>query len=799
MSPSDGILLDEWRRGRHPDVLAEILARFGPLVYAACLRILENSSEAENVARESLEALLTSRTIEGPPAAWLHRDATVRSLARREHRPGSAKRPDAASTVQADWERVRPLLDEAVNGLPDRLRAPIVGHTLEGKSYADVASEIGSTRQRVMYDVGKGQERLRKALKKRGLVLSPQTLRTVLSGLLEHTPLVPASLTSSLSPLAAENAPPVSDLLEKETPVRKGRGINRYGVAAAVGIALFILLGVGFLCWITAAPQEETAKTAAAVAAQDMPSPIDSSMPTPDKTERPSAVSESGAETQAKEGHVSPAAAVDTTAAADGDESGKADSATILGRVLRADAQQPVSTFSAGYVPGVPSPDSPEELENTRLTPFTDRAGRFQLNGVPPGDATIIVRAPGFATGTAVVRGLVANTTRPNVIVMLERGGIVEGKVQNRSGEPVPGAMIFDRPVPIDAMPNATPAAWSGPLGEFRIDTLPPGRRTLVAYHPASAPAYADVLIQPPKTERTVLVLTEGGSIEGHVTQHGVPVSGTAVTLEYGPGGGATGALHTITGAEGAYRFDHLPAGEARVSVRLEQDSSGMQSESLDRLAEIQDGEVTVVDFDLEAGSGIEGQVLLDGVPLAQTAVYITVETLDGAVQEFSTQTDFSGNYAFEAIPPGMAAVRVLRQHAEDAWNAAIRRVDVAPEEVVRCDVHLTSQGATLDGQLVGIGPGESAYVAILQGELNIQAPAYDAIAQISAVKVAEPEVRFDGTFYVEGLEPGAYTVFAMAMPAGRSEAEALRDARTVCQTIQAPASGHITVDVALP
>ena len=52
MSTPDTALYERWAKTRDADVFAEIVSRYASMVYTACVRILGNPSEAEDVSQE---------------------------------------------------------------------------------------------------------------------------------------------------------------------------------------------------------------------------------------------------------------------------------------------------------------------------------------------------------------------------------------------------------------------------------------------------------------------------------------------------------------------------------------------------------------------------------------------------------------------------------------------------------------------------------------------------------------------------------------------------------------------------
>lgn len=180
---SDGQLLDRFvaRSDAGADVVFEMLViRHGPMVFRACQNVLRNSHDAED-AFQAVFLVLANRAAvirrSESVGSWLfgvaHRVATRlrRATARRE-----ARHQRAASLVAAreqpqehdhDWEAVH----AEINGLPERLRTPVVLCYLQGQTYDAAAHQLGISPVAVRSRLVRARERLRLRLTRRGVAL----------------------------------------------------------------------------------------------------------------------------------------------------------------------------------------------------------------------------------------------------------------------------------------------------------------------------------------------------------------------------------------------------------------------------------------------------------------------------------------------------------------------------------------------------------------------------------------------------------------------------------------------------
>ena len=72
----------------------------------------------------------------------------------------------------------------------------------------------------------------------------------------------------------------------------------------------------------------------------------------------------------------------------------------------------------------------------------TDRKGEFLLEGLAPGEVSLIANAQGFAQGKSVALDLKPGGTAQDVELRLSRGGTLTGLVLDEEGEPAGGRTI---------------------------------------------------------------------------------------------------------------------------------------------------------------------------------------------------------------------------------------------------------------------------------------------------------------------------------------------------------------------
>lgn len=181
---SDGQLLDRYL-SQHDDLAFEVLIwRHGTMVLGVCQRVLQNIHAAEDAFQATFLVFVQKAHTIGTQesvGSWLYKVAYRVALRVRDRagqrRPPSAHveslaDPAADDPVQALARReFWPILDEEVHRLPVKYRTPFVLYHLEGRDYAAIAQEIGSSKGTVSNRLAKAQDLLKKRLIRRGVTL----------------------------------------------------------------------------------------------------------------------------------------------------------------------------------------------------------------------------------------------------------------------------------------------------------------------------------------------------------------------------------------------------------------------------------------------------------------------------------------------------------------------------------------------------------------------------------------------------------------------------------------------------
>lgn len=272
---NDRELLRRFAQTRDGDAFAVLMRRHGPMVLSLARRISGEEQLAEDVFQAVFLLLARkAHTIRRPESlsCWLH--GVVQRLAvegqrerRRRHQREAQIQPSPPPSP-LDELTVREflsVLDEELNKLPEKHRAPLILCCLEGLSREEAAKRLGCSCDALKGRLERGRGRLRLRLEKRGLTLPAALGGTLLiagatspvSAALEQATLEAAITGTSAAPAVAA----LMDQAMRSLFVHKLKGIG-------AAVLLLAVTGAGASLLV---PRPQAVKENAPPAANDKP------------------------------------------------------------------------------------------------------------------------------------------------------------------------------------------------------------------------------------------------------------------------------------------------------------------------------------------------------------------------------------------------------------------------------------------------------------------------------------------------------------------------------------------------
>lgn len=319
---------------------------------------------------------------------------------------------------------------------------------------------------------------------------------------------------------------------------------------------------------------------------------------------------------------------------------------------VRGTVRDALGTVLCGVTVAPPIPAGPE----SRAVTEADGTYRLKMSVTSESSHALVAEHSDYLPGNAILSRNMRDESGVIIrdITLHRRSGTgtVEGTVQC-GGRPVRGVLVVCR----SSASRTRWRAWTDSRGWFRLASVIPGEIELFVTRSRRRPMSA----------RKIGILEPGGGLSPTVEipeerrfdrtvqvvgEAGQPIAGAKVEAwtEFG--------LHLdddMTSAAGTARLRDLPAGLARVSVRMRRHA---RQEIRHRVA----GERTdPIVFRLVRGVGsIRGQVLsAGGRPLGQVEVTVENGASPGPRIYAITATDDSGHFAVEHLPTGVHTLTV--------------------------------------------------------------------------------------------------------------------------------------------
>jgi RNA polymerase sigma factor (sigma-70 family) len=245
----DSELLRRYVSERSESAFAELVQRKAGLVYSAALRqvggdtlLAQDISQGVFIALARKASQLTAHT---ELTSWLYTTTryaalnAVREKQRRQAREQEAhlmQEIERPTVTDADWDKVRPLLDSALCELTEPDRSAVLMRYFEGRPFAAMGEKLGIGESSARMRAERALDKLRGGLAQKGITSTAAALALVLSTHAIAAP--PAGLAAALSGGALAQSVAVgggASLLVKAYKVYSVHKVSS-GIAAAVTV-----------------------------------------------------------------------------------------------------------------------------------------------------------------------------------------------------------------------------------------------------------------------------------------------------------------------------------------------------------------------------------------------------------------------------------------------------------------------------------------------------------------------------------------------------------------------------------
>lgn len=265
-------LLREFVEGKSEDAFSAIVERHAGMVHGTALRLVHDAALADEVS-QAVFILLARKSAALPAgtvlAGWLYQTTrfVARSSLRAEHRRQQHHRDFASMNDHAEssttWEQIKPHLDDAIARLAVGERDALVLRFLEGRSFAEVGTALGTSEAAAKMRVSRALDKLRHAFRP-GAVLTVSALAAALTA--HSTTAPPAAVISQITNATLATSTPEANLLPLVNETLKLMMLQKLKAATIAAFVALLFIASGVTLYVLSTKPAHSPATALLVA-----------------------------------------------------------------------------------------------------------------------------------------------------------------------------------------------------------------------------------------------------------------------------------------------------------------------------------------------------------------------------------------------------------------------------------------------------------------------------------------------------------------------------------------------------
>ncbi len=251
----DAALLRRFADGRDDAAFAELVRRYGRLVWGQCRHLLPSEADADDAFQATFVALAKSAAKirdTNKLGPWLHgvayrvcRNARRVAARRIKRERGSATAEAARPVADSAWDAALAAVHDELHQLPETLRVPFVLCCLEGKGTTEAAEQLGLKLGTFSARLTRAKQALLDRLSARGLSAGVLAAAAITGGAASAPAQVLNRAVELATALAAGSVAIPANILSLTHGVLGMGTLNGKLMAAAVLVSCGLMAGVG--------------------------------------------------------------------------------------------------------------------------------------------------------------------------------------------------------------------------------------------------------------------------------------------------------------------------------------------------------------------------------------------------------------------------------------------------------------------------------------------------------------------------------------------------------------------------